>query len=149
MTITDDDSAFAFANPTAAAGEAAGTVSLTVTRSGVTTAAATVDVQVTGGTAVAADYTGLPATLSFAAGETSKTITLTLVDDALVEGDETLVLGLANATGATIGTPSSDTLTIVDDDSPASAGVVSVADVTVAGTEGGTADGAAHPYRRQ
>ncbi len=138
VTITDDDSAFAFANPTAAVGEGAGTVSLTVTRTGVTTAAATVDIQVTGGTAVAADYTGLPATLNFAAGETSKTITLTIVDDALVESDETLVLGLVNATGSTIGTQSNDTLTIVDNGSLAAPGVVSVADVTVSGTEGGT-----------
>jgi hypothetical protein len=59
-------------------------------------------------------------TLRFAAGETSKTIIIPIVNDVLVEGNETFAVTLRGATGATLGT-STATVTIVDNDAaPAS-----------------------------
>ena len=56
------------------------------------------------GTAVAGeDYTRTSGTLSFAAGETEKTVSVSLLDDALDEGGETFTLRLRNAQGAVIG----------------------------------------------
>ena len=55
------------------------------------------------GTATAgSDYTAASGTLVFAAGETAKTVTVTVRDDAHDEGRETLTLGLSNASGAHI-----------------------------------------------
>ncbi len=55
-----------------------------------------------GTTAVAGeDYTDASGTLTFASGETTKTIRISLLDDAASEGVETLYLTLANASGAT------------------------------------------------
>jgi hypothetical protein len=54
--------------------------------------------------------------LRFAAGETSKLITIPIVNDALVEGNETFQLTLSNPTGASISGPSVVTVTIVDND---------------------------------
>jgi len=64
------------------------------------------------------DYTNTAITVNFAAGETSKTVNIPIVNDTLVEADETIQLILTNPTGgATIGTQNIATLTIVDNDS--------------------------------
>ncbi|NJL68265.1 MAG: hypothetical protein HC894_19080 [Microcoleus sp. SM1_3_4] len=71
------------------------------------------------GTATApGDYTGTPITVNFAAGDgTSKTVNIPITNDTLVEGTETVNLTLANATGATLGTQSTATLSVLDNDS--------------------------------
>ncbi|MDQ5845094.1 MAG: DUF4214 domain-containing protein, partial [Acidobacteriota bacterium] len=63
------------------------------------------------------DYATAGGTLHFAAGEASKTIVLSIIDDAFVEGNETLTVTLSNATGATLTSPSVATVTITDNDS--------------------------------
>ena len=58
----------------------------------------TVDYATADGSAQAgADYTGASGTLTFQAGESSKTIDVTVLDDAHDEGEETLTLTLSNA----------------------------------------------------
>ena len=55
------------------------------------------------GTATAgADYTRTSGTLSFAPGETGKTVAVPVLDDAIDEGEETFTLRLVNASGARI-----------------------------------------------
>ena len=46
------------------------------------------------------DYTGVSGTLTFAANETSRTVSVTVLDDAHDEGEETLTLRLSNASGS-------------------------------------------------
>ncbi len=48
------------------------------------------------------DYTAASGTLTFAAGETAKSVSVAVLDDTDVEGVETLTLSLSNATGARI-----------------------------------------------
>ena len=63
----------------------------------------TVDYATADGTATAGqDYTASSDTLTFAAGETSKTISVAVLDDAHDEGEETLTLTLSNAQVAVI-----------------------------------------------
>ncbi|GAA4047257.1 hypothetical protein GCM10022282_04770 [Agromyces indicus] len=77
----------------------------------------TVALQATDDTAVAGDdYVDPSTTIEFAAGETSRTIDLETVADDVEEPNETLVLTLADVSGATLGSPSSQTVTILDDD---------------------------------
>jgi hypothetical protein len=78
----------------------------------------TVGYSTSDGTAHAgADYQAASGTLTFAPGQTRQTITIGLLDDGLVEGDETLQVTLSGATGgAVLGSPQAATLTIVDDD---------------------------------
>jgi hypothetical protein len=62
------------------------------------------------------DYNIMIGTLSFAAGETAKTLTLLVTDDSLIEGPETLSLILSNPSGATLGGQSVAQVTVTDDD---------------------------------
>ena len=63
----------------------------------------TVDYAATGGTAMpGVDYTLTPGTLTFNPGETSKTISIDIVDDGIDEEDETIIVELSNATGVDV-----------------------------------------------
>lgn len=118
-----------FSQPTVSAAEQGGAdVTFTVTRTGGTFGTLTVDYAVDPASTatLGSDYTFTPGTLTFANGAgTSQTFTVHVNDDRLFEGDETVVLKLANLTyddgvnGAValnenIGTPSTETLTITD-----------------------------------
>ncbi|WP_299199344.1 Calx-beta domain-containing protein [uncultured Amphritea sp.] len=97
----------------------AGSTTFTVSRSGDLTAETTVDWQVVAGSATAADFAGavLPSgSLTFMAGETSKTITVDLAADGLDEGNETFNVELTNPSNEADITVGSVTGTIVDDD---------------------------------
>ena len=65
------------------------------------------------------DYVTSLGTVRFAAGESSKTITIPLINDLLVEGSETFTIALSNAVGATLGSPAAATVTVLDNDSVA------------------------------
>ncbi len=98
--------------------ENGGTATIKVVRSGSTTNAATVAFATSDGTGVnGSDYTRTSGTLSFAAGETQKSFTVSILDNTTVNGNRTVLLTLSNPTGGVVfGTPSTSTLTIVDDE---------------------------------
>lgn len=73
-----------------------------VTRSGSTTGTTTVNYATAPGTAATNDYTGVTGTLTFAPGETSKTISVFAKTDIRAELDEVFYVNLSGATGATI-----------------------------------------------
>ncbi len=56
------------------------------------------------------------APLSIPAGQTTASFTVNIVNDSLDENNETVIFNLGTPTNATVGTISSQTLTIVDDD---------------------------------
>ena len=140
-TITDDDDAPTLSIDDVTVAEGA-TLSFTLTRTGDTSGASTVQ-WITGddtrdGTNLAtadSDYTAVTTaqTVTFDAGDASKTVTVDSLDDNLVENDETFDVRLSSPTGATL---ADDTGigTITDDDN---APTLSIDDVTV--TEGVTA----------
>jgi Tol biopolymer transport system component len=102
-------------------GEGDGSLTITVNRIGDTSGAATVDFASSDGTATQTkDYEVASGTLSFAAGEVSKTFTALIVDDAYVENNETFNVILKNPTGANLGSPSQATVTIIDNDTAGS-----------------------------
>ncbi len=103
---------------TATVSEAAGSITLTVNRVGGSDGAVGISYSTANGSATAgADYTSASATLSFAAGVTSRTVSIPISEDALVEGAENFTVTLATPTGgATLGMPSAATVTINDND---------------------------------
>jgi len=118
-----------FSQPTFNVTEGTSTLSVQVTRTGDTTGVSTVDYAtsdtagaspcstVSGIASSRCDYLTTLGTLTFAAGETTKTISIPIIDDVYAEGAETFTITLSNPTGATLGATSSATLTIIDNDS--------------------------------
>jgi len=89
---------------------------LTVTRSGDLSAAASVDYETVDGAGLQkTDFEYAAGTLTFAAGESSKTIILLINEDAYVEGNETFSVKLSKPAGASLGQQSSASVTITDD----------------------------------
>jgi phosphotransferase system IIB component len=88
-------------------------VDLTVTRTGSTAAAASVDYATSNATASdRSDYIAALGTLQFAGGETQKTVSVLIIDDGYVEGSETFNLTLSNPVSCTLGTPAAVSVTI-------------------------------------
>jgi hypothetical protein len=119
LVIVDDDASvpeFNFSNPDLGVTEELGATTVTVIRSGDTSGPASVDYSTVDDKAVQKhDYEFAAGTLSFAAGETSKTITLLINEDAHLEGNETFKVALSNPAGATLGATSTTFVAIVDD----------------------------------
>jgi uncharacterized delta-60 repeat protein len=104
-----------FSAPTYSVGENGGAATITINRVGGTTGTVSAVVSTSNGSAKAGtDYTPVSTTVVFNSGETSKTITIPILSDGLVDGNETVNLALSNPSGAGIGNPASAVLTIVD-----------------------------------
>lgn len=64
------------------------------------------------------DYTAQAGTITFADGETTKTVTIAILDDAAGEGTETFNVAIDRVTGASAGQPRTTTVSIFDDEQP-------------------------------
>lgn len=102
----------------AAATETAGnTGTFTVTRTGPTTAALTVQLALGGTATNGTDYTQIPATVTIPAGSASATVTIKPIDDAVYEGSEAATLTLQSGGGYTINpSATAATVTIADNE---------------------------------
>jgi hypothetical protein len=128
VTILNDDATVQFNNAAVSVNESAGFVNVTVTRVGdllrsTTVRYSTADTAglqnctlANGKASERCDYGTVVGSLRFGIGEPTKTFTIPIVNDALVEGNETLTVNLSDVTGALLATPNPATITIVDDD---------------------------------
>ena len=135
-TITNDDAGttLAIGNASVAEGNTiGGQLSFTVTLSPASGQTVTVNYATVAGTADASDFTATSGSLSFAAGETSKAVSVTVTGDTVPEPDETMAVMLSSPVNATLGTATGQG-TITNDDSPA----LSIGNVTLAEGTGGT-----------
>ena len=115
-TIADNDDTPALTIADAKTAEGDREITFAVTLGAVSGLEVTVDWTTADGTAIAdADYVATEGRLTFAPGQTEATLAVTVFNDALDEGDETLTVALSNPTNATIAT-STATGTITDDD---------------------------------
>jgi len=118
-----------FSSAVASVGESGGSATVTVNRLGSNAGVVTVDyatsdlaglancnVLNSGYASSRCDYSTTIGRLRFAAGETSKTISVLVVDDGYGEGDEQFNITLSNAVGASLGAPSTATVTINDNE---------------------------------
>lgn len=127
LTITDNDTSgpgpsagnLRFSVAAQDAPEAGGDRTVTVQRESGTAGTVSVQYASTGGTATAGDdYTAVSGILSWGGGDgAAKTFQLPILDDGDVEANETVTLALSAPTGgAGLGSPSTQTVTILDDD---------------------------------
>ncbi|MGI9105740.1 MAG: Calx-beta domain-containing protein [Pyrinomonadaceae bacterium] len=131
INFVEAASSIRFGLPTSTTSESAGRADIVVIRDGDNSGTATInyttvdnpaaircdDLTTMPGVAFArCDYATTVDTLRFAPGENFKVIQVPLIDDAYVEGDETIQLRLSNAIGAELGVQSTATKTITDND---------------------------------
>lgn len=84
-----------------------------LTRTGLLTHAVTVSYAFTG-TAQSSDYESIASSVTFAVGESEKTLIVDPILDTLVEGDESVILTLIDGPDYHLGAVSQGTITIVD-----------------------------------
>ncbi len=97
--------------------ENGGSVTVTVVRTNGVTGVVTVQYQTQTGTATTNDFVAKSGVVTFVEGQSVGTITITILDDAVVEGDEAFLVRLSNPTGgSSIVGPTDVTVTIVDEE---------------------------------
>lgn len=101
----------------ATASEGDGSARITVDRGGSTAAAVSATIATTDGSATAGtDYGATTTTVTVPAGAASTVVQIPLIQDTLDESDETFTVALSQPVGATLTSPASAVVTIVDDD---------------------------------
>jgi YD repeat-containing protein len=119
VSINDNDAGPVFSIANVSPAETAGSVTLTVTKSGSTSLTHAVSYASANGSAAAgADYTAVSSSLSFGPSDTSLTFTVPILDDSIYEQNETFSVALSGATnGASVsGGAGTATVTINDND---------------------------------
>ncbi len=120
--ISDDDTppllpSVGFSGASSNVLEASGSASLAVSLSSVSASSVTVNYDITAGTAVAgSDFTLASGTLTFAPGQTVAQVPVSILDDAVAESAETVIITLTAPVEAVLGSLSAHTLTITDED---------------------------------
>ncbi len=124
-----------FTSTTLSLAEGSATSSIQVQLDEASASTMTIDYAATGGTAVSTsvDFTLAAGTATLPPGATTGTFDIVIVDDVLVESSETIVLTLSNATGGLLGSTTTMTLTVTDNDTAG----VAFTTTSLAVTEGG------------
>ncbi|MCO4292163.1 gliding motility-associated C-terminal domain-containing protein [Solitalea sp. MAHUQ-68] len=139
ITILNDDSEGglpAISINNSAVNEGDGTASFTVALNKASTEAITVDYATANSSAKdGSDYTGGSGTLTFAPGETSKTIDIAILEDTEEEADETFFVHLSNVSNATL-TNDQGVGTIIDNDKTVELPTMSINNVIVNEADG-------------
>ena len=138
-TIIDNDAAsgtpvMAISDPVV--DEKTGEAHFTVTLDRPSTGVVSVNYATQAGTAGAADFTATSGILSFAPGETAKTVNVTIADDTAAEDNEKFNLVLSSPSGASLPNPVGTATIWASDQPTVSTPVISVADVVVGEGDG-------------
>jgi len=108
--------------------ESAGFIQITITRTGSVSGSAAVNFATSDSAGLAScsvtngfasercDYATTTGTARFASGENSASVIIPIVNDALVEGSENFAISLSAPSGVTLGSPTTATITIIDND---------------------------------
>ncbi|GBL11021.1 leukotoxin [Microcystis aeruginosa Sj] len=100
----------------ASAGEPANAGVFTLTRSGNIGNALTVNYLLAGSATNGVDYSNLTGRVTFAAGSSTTTVTINPIEDTAIEGNEVVLLQIAEGTGYTLGATSGAVITLTDND---------------------------------
>lgn len=122
FTINDDDLPVVsiIASDATATESPSDTGTFMISRTGPTVGALNVTLNRTGTATSGSDYAAIttPLTLTIPDGQSTVTLTVNPVNDTSNEGTETVIETIASNASYTIGTPTSATITLLDDDRP-------------------------------
>jgi serine protease len=120
--LSDEPVALVVASDASAAEAGTDTGAFTLTRTGSTASAMTVNVAYSGSATNGVDYVTLPTSFLIPAGQRSLVVTLTPIDDAVNDGAETAILTVQAGTGYEVSSPAAATASIADNDQAAPSG---------------------------
>jgi hypothetical protein len=140
-TITDNEPNLnvAFVSSNSSGFESITSEGINLTLASVSSQDVTVDYTVTGGTATGdgTDFTLANGTATITANTTTVEIPFTVVDDLLIESNETIIVTLSNPTNASLGTKTIHTYTIINNDTDTVSPTVTLnGDATISVTRG-------------
>jgi Ca2+-binding RTX toxin-like protein len=116
-TITNDDPTITLAvAPTSVLEDGTPNLVYTLTRTGATTSALTVNYTIAGTATNGTDYATIGTSVIFAANSATAIVTVNPTADTTIEANETVALTLATSTSYTVGTTTAVTGTITNDD---------------------------------
>ncbi|MEA5150472.1 putative Ig domain-containing protein [Xanthomonas arboricola] len=118
ITVNPSRTASIAVSPSSRNEDSGAAFTYTVTLSQTSSSATTINLSRSGTATSGTDYTGAPSSIVVPANATTATFSVTPVADTTVEADETVVISVASGSGYGIGSPSSATATIVNDDFP-------------------------------
>jgi Calx-beta domain-containing protein len=140
ITINDNEpGTLAMSSSSYSLAENGGSVTVSVTRTGGSYGAASVNYSTSAGSAVSgSDYTAVSGTLNWASGDSAtKTFSIPIIDNSAFEATESFSTSISGASGASLGSPSSATVTITDNDPPIP-GTLSLSPASYSVLEGAT-----------
>ncbi len=140
VNLYDDDAPIVTVVATDSAASEAGNDPgvFTITRTGPTTNALTVNYGLTGSALHGTDYVALPGVLTIPAGSAVGTIVITPIEDSIGEPSQTVVLEIRGGLGYSIGAAASATVTITDNSDVPYASIAVTAGPAVEGGAAGT-----------
>lgn len=130
ITITPSLSASIAVSPASRNEDSGAALTYTVTLSQTSNSATTVNIASSGTATSGGDYTGAVGSVVVPANTTTATFPITPIADGTVEADETVIMSVVSGSGYGIGSPSSATATILNDDVPSASIAVSPASVS-------------------
>jgi hypothetical protein len=98
----------------------------TLTRTGNLTSSLSVNFTKSGTGVEGTHYQTIGTVVTFLANSATATISIVAIDDAVFAGAKTVTLTIAGGSGYSIGTPSSGTISIVDDDTPPQVSIAAI-----------------------
>ena len=117
VSLQDADTTFQFLSTAVSQSETNAAVQLTVRRAGNTNDPMTVDFGTVDGSATnGVRYTTTNGTLRFNAGVLTQTVRVALINTKIVDGDQSFIVALNNASMGTVGLNSNCTVTVIDND---------------------------------
>jgi hypothetical protein len=126
LRVTPEAGTVQFSAPAQTVGAGAGNVSLTLSRTGGSEGEITVHYATRDGSAVAGtDYVATAGDLTFADGETRKTITIRLLPGSTVAGNKSFAVDLSGSTGGVVGGAGTAAVTVIQPTPPAGSGPAS------------------------
>jgi hypothetical protein len=137
-TIQDDDTNVSFTVNSQSVSEGVGLVTATIALSKPSPYSVTIPFTIAGSAIYPADHDLIGVSRTIAAGATSTTISFNVMQDALVESAETVILSLGAPTNSVLGGITTQTITINDDDavvtgmnSPTTNGIYKAGDIVL------------------
>jgi len=121
VSIAENDSepSIAFSTDAQSASEGGSTLTVTAQLSAVSGVDTTLPLNFAGSATDGVDYSASGSSISIPAGQSSGSISITPIEDETSEGAETILVSMGSPTNAVAGSPSTQTITLADNDASA------------------------------